>query len=332
MQPDHSPEPQDPWWWASAELRARLESDPASVLRDRGINVPAEIPLPVIHDFVRVTHLLWVNGNVTPIDRFYIDPADEGLLFGRGVWESTRTTNGNPWLWALHIDRMTQTAQLLNMTLKPEQLPDSRQVAEFVRSLTNQDVIVRLNASAGRPGQPGVVWMSAAPLPVFPPSVRLQTTTSPIQKGQAYLTLKTFQYATRLRIGQQATQSGFDTALLLDGDGNLQEASHANLFVRFAEGWLTPKADGGLLPGTVRQVLIAKSPLPIQEATISKDRIAEIQEAFVTNSNVGIVPVTKIDARELAIGPETQQLMRWLGPKPGTGPQYRFMERGTTAR
>ena len=174
--------------------------------------------------------------------------------------------------------------------------------------------------------------MSAAPIPYYPPSVRLQTLVNPIQKGQAYLTLKTFQYATRLRIGQQATQAGFDSALVVDAEGNLQEAAHANVFVRFADGWATPKADGGLLPGTVRQVLIDKSPLPIREEVISKLRIGEIREAFVTNSNIGIVPVTKIDSLELTVGTETQRLMRWLGPAAGAGPQYRFVDRGMTPR
>ena len=322
----------DPLWWANPELKHRLETDAAAVLRDRGINIPAEIPHAVVHEFVRVTHLLWVEGRITPIDRFYIDPADEGLLFGRGVWESTRTVNGEPWLWSLHIDRLRRTSQLLNMEVPLARLPDNKQVAEFVLGLTKQDVVIRLNASAGRPGKPGLVWMSAAPIPYYPASVRLQTSTNPVQKGQAYLTLKTFQYATRLRMGQQATQGGFDTALVVDTEGNLQEAAHANLFVRFADGWATPKADGGLLPGTVRQVLIEKSPLPIQEMVIPRSRIGEIREAFVTNSNIGIVPVTKIDSHEFAIGAETQKLMRWLGPKQGTGPQYRFVDRGLTPR
>src|SRR5262249_47010623 len=96
-------------WWANPQLKQQLLTDPAGVLKDRGLNVPPDFPLPVVHEFVRVAHLLWVEGKILPLDQFYIDPADEGLLFGRGAWESTRTVGGVPWLWPLHLDRLRHT-------------------------------------------------------------------------------------------------------------------------------------------------------------------------------------------------------------------------------
>ena len=318
--------------WAGPELRGRLAADPAQVLRDRGVNPPADLPADVLHEFVRVAHLLWVDGDVVPLDRFRIDPADEGLLFGRGAWESTKTIAGRPWLWPLHLDRLHQTCGLLNIDLDPARLPTDQQVHDYVRGLTGQDVVVRLNVSAGRPGWPGVVWMSAAPLPYPSTSFRLRTCRSPVQKGQAYLTLKTFQYATRLRISQQAAEAGFDTALLLDADDNLLEASHANVFVRLPDGWVTPVADGGFLPGTVRQHLLQHSPLPVREAVVPFAALSRASEAFVTNSNAGIVPVTLVDGLTYPVGPETQHLMRWLAPQPAGGVQYRFVKRGLDRR
>jgi branched-subunit amino acid aminotransferase/4-amino-4-deoxychorismate lyase len=330
--PPQQPAAPEEWGWASAQLRQQLASDPAAVLKDRGIEVPSDLPLPVLHEFARVACLLWVEGQVLPLDQFYIDPSDEGLLFGRGAWESTRTVGGVPWLWPLHLDRLRRTVELLRLPVAPERLPDARQVSDYVRRLTTQDVLVRLNVTAGRPGKTGLVWMSAAPQPYPPASLRLRTCRSPVEKGQAYLTLKTFQYATRLRIGQQAAQEGFDTALLLDAEGNLLEAAHANLFVRLPDGWATPTADGGLLPGTVRQHLLDRAPVPIREQTIPHARLGEIQEAFVTNSNVGLVPVSLIDSHVLPVGGETLQLARWLGPPPATATEYRFVERRPTPR
>jgi branched-subunit amino acid aminotransferase/4-amino-4-deoxychorismate lyase len=328
----HEPGRPDELWWASPPLRQQMLTDAAAVLKDRGIDVPADLPLSVVHEFVRVVYLLWVEGRIVPLDQFYIDPADEGLLFGRGVWESTRTVGGTPWLWTSHLDRLRRTAELLYIDAAPERLPDVEEVRAYVRALTTQDLVVRLNVTAGRPGKTGLVWMSAAPQPYTPPSVRLRSCRNPVQKGQAYLTLKTFQYATRLRIGQQATAGGFDTALLLDADGNLLEAAHANIFARLPEGWATPAADGGLLPGTVRQYLLEWAPVPIREQTIPYARLGDIAEAFVTNSNTGIVPVAQIDGRTLPIGSETVNLARWLEPPPAPGTQYRFVERRGTPR
>lgn len=312
--------------WANPELKEQIRRDPLAVLKDRGINVPEQIPPNIIQEFIRVAWLLWVDGQVIPLDRFYIDPLDAGLLFGRGVWESTKTINGVPWLWAMHLDRMLKSAALLGIDLSLDRLPDEKTVRDFVRSLTSQDVVIRLNATAGRPGRRGIVWMSAAIQPIAPESLRLQSLRNPVTKGQAYLTLKTFQYATRLQIGQLAHQSGFDTALLLDDAGNLLEAAHANIFVRLPDGWFTPTADGGLLPGTVRQLLLDRSPIPVRERVIPYDALKTAQEVFVTNSNVGIVPVAQIDGQPFAIGEETQRLMRWISPQIVSGVQYRFRE------
>lgn len=322
----------DPFWWAGPTLRKELANDPAAVLASRGITPPADMPVPILHEFIRTTCLLWVNGELTPFDEFHIDPADEGLLFGRGCWESTRTIGGVPWLWNWHTDRMLRTAELLNIPLSAEQLPNVEQVKEFVHTLGSQDVVIRLNATAGRPGFRGTVWMSAAPQPVPTQFLRLKSMVNPVQKGQAYLALKTFQYATRLRINQQAREAGYDTALVIDTNGNIEEAAHANIFMKFAEGWATPSADGGLLPGTVRQLLLQQSPIKMRDEVIPFSKLNEVQEVFATNSNIGIVPIVQIDDKTFPIGDDTRNLMKWILPPEPAGTQYRFQETNATPR
>ena len=246
--------------WADPELRRRLLADPFAVLADRGVNIPPGVPSPVVHEVARLTHLVWVDGRLTTVGQFHIDPSDEGLLFGRGAWESTRTVGGSPWLWDLHLDRLKQTCPLLDIDVDPARLPDGAQVTAFVRFLTSADVVVRVNVSAGRPGHRGMVWMTAALMPVTPATLRLKTAPNPVPKGLPYLTWKTFQYATRLRVGRAAHDDNFDSALLYDEHDNLLEAAHANLFLNFADGWATPAtADGGLLINVSRGLHYATS-------------------------------------------------------------------------
>ncbi len=238
-------------------------------------------------------------------------PDDEGLLFGRGVWESARTIDGVPWLWSEHLDRLRATIQLLDLPFDLDRLPDASTVARFVRGLTSMDVVLRLNVTAGGRGRPGTVWMSAAIPPAPIAEIELRSCRSVVPKGQPYLVWKTFQYATRLEVGRQAGP-GFDSTLVHDENDNILEAAHANLFVRLPEGWATPMVDGGLLPGTVRRVLLERSPMPVLERVIHRSELGSASEAFVTNSNVGIVPVTRIDDHSYSIGDETRQLNEWL--------------------
>ena len=303
----------DSFWWADPELRALLERDPAEAVRSLGLDVPPDAPESALVEAARLMSVVWQDGRVVAKRDFVLSPDDEGLLFGRGVWESTRTVQGRPWLWDAHLERLVRTARLLNITIRPNSIPRDVEVARFVRSQTAMDVIVRLNLSAGGRGRPGTCWMSLALPPAPFPSIRLQTVRNPVPKNQPYLVWKTFQYATRLHVGQSAS-AGFDSTLLVDDDDRILEAAHANVFFRTPGGWVTPAADGGLLPGTVRNHLIKHAPLPIAERPITRAELGDVQEAFVTNSNVGIVPIVRIDAHHYPIGRETERLTRWIEP------------------
>jgi branched-subunit amino acid aminotransferase/4-amino-4-deoxychorismate lyase len=304
--------------WRGPTGPSSSSRDPAAILREHGINLSGNVNPQLVQEVARVVSFLWLEGQIVPTEQFRIDPADEGLLFGKGVWESTRTINGVPWLWAEHITRLQRTAELLGIDVAADRLPQSEQVSGFVRALTRQDVIIRLNVTAGRPGKKGIVWMTASLQPFPAQSVRLRSCRAPIVKDQPYLAWKTFQYASRLRTSQQAFEAGFDTALLLDPDGYILEASHANIFIRFDDGWATPPADNSLiLPGTLRQLLLDRGPLAVRMHTIPFTRLADIREAFVTNSNVGVVPVIQIDHAKLAVGNDTNQVIRWLQTEQG---------------
>ncbi|MGL4421671.1 MAG: aminotransferase class IV [Gemmataceae bacterium] len=302
----------DPYAWASPNLKQRLLKDPFSVLRERGVNVAATTPPHIIADVVRIVSIVWQDGNILPMEMFRMDPGDEGILFGRGVWESTRTVGGVPWLWKLHIERLLKSAPLLDIAITPERLPTSQQVTEYVRALSGQDVLLRLNVTAGRPGFQGTVWMSAMLRPAPTATIKLQSLVSPVPKNLPYLTWKTFQYATRIKLGRHAVKDGFDSTLLVDEAGEIMEAAHANLFALYDDGWATPPHDCGLLPGTVRQHLLEQAPVTIREKPIRLSQLREAREVFVTNSNVGIVPVTQIDDNKFPVGTETQTLIRWL--------------------
>jgi branched-subunit amino acid aminotransferase/4-amino-4-deoxychorismate lyase len=305
--------------WTDPQLKERLLGDPAAVLREHGVDVPAGAVVKVsrlandLDRVARIMSLLWLDGQIVRREAFHVDPSDEGLLFGRGLWESTRTHGGDPWLWPLHLERLRRTAGLLEIDVAPQRLPDSNQVGQYVRALGVGDVVVRLNVTAGCPGKPGVVWMSAAALPAPLSAARLQSCRSPVPKGEPYLAWKTFQYGARLRAQQQAVRAGFDSALLLDPEDNLLEAAHTNIFVRLGDGWATPSADGGLLPGTVRQHLLDNAPLPIREQRVPSALLGEVREAFLSNSIMGIVPVVQVDERAFPVGRETLELQRWLG-------------------
>src|SRR5262245_55908007 len=97
--------------WGNPQFQGRLP-EPAAILKEQGIEVPADCPPEIVEELIRIVSLIWLNGKIVPREQFYIDPADQGLLFGRGLWECTRTIGGIPWLWPLHVDRLLRSAAL----------------------------------------------------------------------------------------------------------------------------------------------------------------------------------------------------------------------------
>jgi para-aminobenzoate synthetase/4-amino-4-deoxychorismate lyase len=109
-----------------------------------------------------------------------------------------------------------------------------------------------------------------------------------------------------------------ESALLVDGDGNVLETARANVFVVDAEGVLcTPPADGRVLPGIARDTALAlarETGVPIRERAVSLGELAASQELFTTGSIRGVEPVCAVDETTFhAPGPLTLALAELLG-------------------
>ncbi len=84
-------------------------------------------------------------------------------------------------------------------------------------------------------------------------------------------------------------KAGPAAALLVDGDGDVLEATRANLFVDDGDGLVTPPADGRILPGVTRARLIEA--LGAREAPIPLERLLGAREAFLTSSIALVRPL-----------------------------------------
>ena len=98
--------------------------------------------------------------------------------------------------------------------------------------------------------------------------------------------------------------------LLVDLDGEVLEAAHANVWIVEDDSLVTPPLDGRLLPGSVRADLLAGPPdgLEAREEPLSLDRIAAADGLFLTSSIRGACPASVGGAR--TIRPETLALVR----------------------
>lgn len=139
--------------------------------------------------------------------------------------------------------------------------------------------------------------------------------------------IKTGIYGELMPTVMRAHSQGFDDVLWCNSEQEIAECTTANIFLIGREGDLveiaTPPESSGLLAGVTRRrimELLNAAKIPVTERIIYKDELARFDEAFVTSSLAGLVPVQEINghklhsARPKAVFGHIQRLWTsWLG-------------------
>jgi branched-chain amino acid aminotransferase len=113
-------------------------------------------------------------------------------------------------------------------------------------------------------------------------------------------------YPNNARAVREARAKGFDNALVLDMLGNVAETATSNVFLAKDGVVRTPAANGTFLAGITRSrviKLLRDDGAPVVEGTLRYEDFCGADEIFVTGNYAKVMPVTRIDARNLQPGP-----------------------------
>ncbi|MCW8835080.1 MAG: branched-chain amino acid aminotransferase [Rhodospirillales bacterium] len=116
-------------------------------------------------------------------------------------------------------------------------------------------------------------------------------------------------YPNVARIGREANNSGFDTAVVLDPAGNVAEFAYTNLFIVKDGVAHTPAINGTFLNGITRQrviTLLRNTGQEVVERAIDWREILEADELFATGNYAKVHPCTRFEDRNFAPGPVCQ--------------------------
>jgi branched-chain amino acid aminotransferase len=104
----------------------------------------------------------------------------------------------------------------------------------------------------------------------------------------------------------EAKARGFDNAAMLDGVGNVAELATANIWIGKDGAAHTPIANGTFLSGITRARvcrLLRKAGIEVYERTITWDDVMDADEVFTTGNYAKILPITRVESRDLQPGP-----------------------------
>lgn len=274
---------------------------------------------------------VWVDGEILDADDRHISVFDRGFQLGDGVFETLRARGGHVTELVQHVARLHRSAAGLEIPL-PDDV-DRRLAAGIAALLSaegldgpDSDASIRVTASRGAFRARGVLppdegsgatlviqaW-PVAPAPAGHLERGLHLAASSVRRDprNPLATLKTTSRAEYVFARLEARRAGADDALFLTIDDLLSEATSANIFLvrrSPSDGVLelaTPSLDCAILAGTTRSWLLGwatRVGLRPVEGHLAKSDLAAADEAFISSSVAGILPVTRFDGAPIGDG------------------------------
>jgi branched-chain amino acid aminotransferase len=270
------------------------------------------------------------------LDGKFVDDADakisvfdHGLLYGDGVFEGIRLYGGNIFRLDEHLERLENSAKaiMLKMPLTRQELSDI--TCETCRLNNLTDAYIRLVVTRGV-GDLGLApWLCPKPslfviaskISLYPKEhydnglAIVTVPTRRINPAALPPTIKSLNYLNNILGKIEAKQFGALEAIMLNDQGYVAECTADNVFIVHKGEIITPAASQGALKGITRSTIfsIAKDlGLPIREMDMTRYDVWVADECFLTGSGAEVIPVVKLDGREIGTGkpgPVTQRVL-----------------------
>ncbi len=113
-------------------------------------------------------------------------------------------------------------------------------------------------------------------------------------------------YPNSARAIREARSRGFDNVLLCDVLGNVAELANSNVFLAKDGVVFTPVPNGTFLDGITRQRvihLLRQDGVTVVESSLTYRAFEEADEIFSAGNYAKVAPITRIENRELPLGP-----------------------------
>ena len=215
-------------------------------------------------------------------DKIFID---EGLSFGRGVFE-TILCRDKPVFLNEHIERLKKSMEKIGLIPLEEEI-----LREKIDNLDIQDKVLKITVT---------------PLNIIITERKINYKEEDYKRGMTLTIsnvnrnstsrlcyIKSTCYIENLLEKENAKKIGYDDVIFLNEKGYVTETSCANIFIVKNKEIFTPKISDGLLDGIIRRKIIESC--DAKEKSITMQDLKESEEVIITNSIMGVMSIKKID-------------------------------------
>ncbi len=267
---------------------------------------------------------IWMDGELVEWREAKVHVLTHTLHYGCGAFEGVRaykTADGTA-IYRLreHTERLFNSGKILRMKI-PFSLEQTMQA--------QVDVIRANNLESGylRP----LIWLGSEKLGVSPKGSKvhlmvaawpwgaylgeegmrrgIRVKTSSYTRHHVNITMTQAKavsnYTNSILANMEATDDGYDEAMLLDASGFVSEGAGENLFIIKNGVVYTPDLSAGALNGITRNTIFhicEDLGLKLVEKRITRDEVYICDEAFFTGTAAEVTPIRELDRVEIGIG------------------------------
>ena len=259
---------------------------------------------------------IWMDGKLVEWSDAKVHVLTHTLHYGTGVFEGVRAyeTSDGPAIFRLedHTNRLFESARLIGMKIPydKKELNDAQSKVVKINNLKN--AYIRPMCFYGSEGMGlradnlkvhAIIaawdWGSYLGDDKILNGIKVKVTDFPkrCEKSMLHKAKASGNYLYSMLALKDALNSGFDEALILDVDDNVNEGSGENFFMIANNTIHTPK-DATVLNGITRQTVmkIARDlNYNVEETNISVDDVKSSNEAFFTGTAAEVTPIIQVD-------------------------------------
>ena len=256
--------------------------------------------------------VLYFNGRWTTTAERVLGVEDRGFQFGDAVYEVFKFLRRRPIFALDHFHRMDRGLREIDIRNPWNEITFTKTMDELLDRTAFESGIVYIQVTRGESERAHFYPDDMAPTAIaysrrfnFPDHTKkdrgIRLITVPDQRWKR-CDVKSVNLLANSLAKKRAQRAAADEALLV-GDSVVREGASSSFFVVVKGRVITHPLDEHILPGVVRDRTIGlalAAKIRVDERPIRETELLDLDEAFITSTTMGVMPVTEIDGRVIA--------------------------------
>jgi len=269
---------------------------------------------------------IWMDGALVPWGDAKLHVLSHALHYASAVFEGERAYGGEIFKLEEHTERLIQSARVLDFEIPYSAGEINRACRDTLKAQGYADAYVRPIAWRGSEMMGVAAQSTSIHLAIavwewpsyFDPAQKLKGIRldmaeyrRPHPQAAPWKSKAAGLYMICTISKHKAERRGYADALMLDWEGNVAEATGANVFF-VKDGRLHTPAPDCFLDGITRRSVIdlaRAQGIEVIERKIAPDEMAGFEQCFITGTAAEVTPVSEIGPFRFTVGEITQRLM-----------------------